>query len=133
MDGATKFVKGDALMSLVVTFITLVGGIIMGFINNVGSFQEIVQIYSTSTVGDGLMSQIPALLISVATGMIVTRSASESNLNEDVVHQLSAQPMVLILSALAMASLCLIGFPAPQVLTMSAILMVLGVTLMRCV
>ncbi|HIY81147.1 MAG TPA: flagellar biosynthesis protein FlhA [Firmicutes bacterium] len=131
MDGATKFVKGDAIMSLVVTFINLVGGIIMGFINHVGSFQEIVQIYSTSTVGDGLMSQIPALLISVATGMIVTRSASESNLNEDVVHQLSAQPMVLILSALAMASLCLIGFPALQVLTMSAILMVLGVTLMR--
>lgn len=63
--------------------------------------------------------------------MIVTRSASESNLNEDVVHQLSAQPMVLILSALAMASLCLIGFPALQVLTMSALLMVLGVTLMR--
>ena len=83
MDGATKFVKGDSIMSIVTTFINLIGGVIVGFINNVGSFSEIMSIYSTSTVGDGLMSQIPALLISVATGMIVTRSASEANLNED--------------------------------------------------
>ena len=59
MDGASKFVKGDAIMSLVVTFINLIGGIVMGFLNNVGTFSEIMQIYSTATVGDGLMSQIP--------------------------------------------------------------------------
>lgn len=131
MDGASKFVKGDAIMSLLVTFINLIGGIAIGFVNNVGTFQEIMQIYSTSTVGDGLMSQIPALLISVATGMIVTRSASEANLNEDVIHQFSSQPMVLIMSAIAMSMLCFIGFPVPQVLTMSAILLVLGFLLMR--
>ncbi len=131
MDGASKFVKGDAIMSLLVTFINLVGGIVIGFINNVGTFQEIMQIYSTSTVGDGLMSQIPALLISVATGMIVTRSASEANLNEDVIHQFSSQPMVLIMAAIAMSMLCFIGFPVPQVLTMSAILLILGLVLMR--
>ena len=131
MDGASKFVKGDAIMSLLVTFINLVGGIVIGFINNVGTFQEIMQIYSTSTVGDGLMSQIPALLISVATGMIVTRSASEANLNEDVIHQFSSQPMVLIMAAIAMSMLCFIGFPIPQVLTMSAILLILGLMLMR--
>jgi len=131
MDGASKFVKGDAIMSLLVTFINLIGGIVIGFVNNVGTFQEIMQIYSTSTVGDGLMSQIPALLISVATGMIVTRSASEANLNDDVIHQFSSQPMVLIMSAIAMSMLCFIGFPVPQVLTMSAILLVLGFLLMR--
>ncbi len=131
MDGASKFVKGDAIMSLLVTFINLIGGIAIGFVNNVGTFQEIMQIYSTSTVGDGLMSQIPALLISVATGMIVTRSASEANLNDDVIHQFSSQPMVLIMSAIAMSMLCFIGFPVPQVLTMSAILLVLGFLLMR--
>ena len=131
MDGASKFVKGDAIMSLVVTFINLIGGIVMGFLNNVGTFSEIMQIYSTATVGDGLMSQIPALLISVATGMIVTRSASEANLNTDVIKQLSAQPTVLILAAIAMSMLCFIGFPAPQVLTMSAILLILGLILMR--
>jgi len=131
MDGASKFVKGDAIMSLVVTFINLIGGIVMGFLNNVGTFSEIMQIYSTATVGDGLMSQIPALLISVATGMIVTRSASEANLNADVIKQLSAQPIVLILAAIAMSMLCFIGFPVPQVLTMSAILLILGLILIR--
>lgn len=131
MDGASKFVKGDAIMSLVVTFVNLVGGILIGFINQEGTFQQIVQTYSVATVGDGLMSQIPALLISVATGMIVTRSASENNLNEDVVRQFSGQPMALIMAAIAMASLCLIGFPPPQVLTMSGILLVLGLILLR--
>ena len=73
MDGASKFVKGDAIVSIIVTFINLIGGLIVGFMNNVGSFQEIINIYSTATVGDGLISQFPALLISVATGMVVTR------------------------------------------------------------
>ncbi len=131
MDGASKFVKGDAIMSLVVTFINLVGGIVMGFLGGVGTFEEIVQIYSTATVGDGLMSQIPALLISVATGMIVTRSASESSLNEDVIRQFSSQPRVLILAAIAMSMLCFIGFPIPQVLTMAGILLALGLVLLR--
>lgn len=131
MDGASKFVKGDAIISLVVTFVNLVGGIVMGFINQVGSFQEIMQIYSVATVGDGLMSQIPALLISVATGMIVTRSASEANLNEDVIRQFSSQPVVLIMAGIAMSTLCLIGFPAPQVLTMSILMILLGVILRR--
>jgi len=131
MDGASKFVKGDAIMSLVTTFINLIGGILVGFMTGVGSFGEIMQIYSTATVGDGLMSQIPALLISVATGMIVTRSASENNLNEDVIHQFTSQPMVLIMTSLAMICLCFIGFPVPQVLTLSAMLMGLGLLLMR--
>ena len=131
MDGASKFVKGDAIMSLVTTFINLVGGIIVGFITKVGDFSAILSVYSTATVGDGLMSQVPALLISVATGMIVTRSASENNLNEDVIHQFTSQPMVLIMASLAMVCLCFIGFPIPQVLTMSAMLMALGVVLMR--
>lgn len=131
MDGASKFVKGDAIISLVVTFINLIGGIIIGFVNQVGTFQEIVQIYSVATVGDGLMSQIPALLISVATGMIVTRSASEESLNEDVVHQFSAQPKVLIMAGCAMLLFCFIGFPAPQVIFMSVLLITLGIILQR--
>lgn len=131
MDGASKFVKGDAIMSLVVTFINLIGGIVIGFINHVGTFQEVMKIYSTATVGDGLMSQIPALLISVATGMIVTRSASESNLNTDVIKQFSSQPAVLIMAGLSMITLCFIGFPVAQVLTMSGFLIVLGLLLLR--
>ena len=131
MDGATKFVKGDAIMSLVTTFINLIGGVIIGMVAGQGSISEIMQIYSISTVGDGLMSQIPALLISVATGMIVTRSASDNNLNEDVSKQFLSQPLVLIMAAIAMVMLIFIGFPAAQILVMSGILLVLGLILMR--
>lgn len=131
MDGATKFVKGDAIMSLVATFINLVGGVIIGFITGVGDFSQVMQIYSVATVGDGLMSQVPALLISVATGMIVTRSASENNLNEDVSHQFLSQPMVLIMAGLAMFMTIFIGFPKPQVIIMSSLLIILGIFLMR--
>ena len=90
-----------------------------------------MQIYSVATVGDGLMSQVPALLISVATGMIVTRSASENNLNEDVSHQFLSQPMVLIMAGLAMFMTIFIGFPKPQVIIMSSLLIILGIFLMR--
>ena len=131
MDGATKFVKGDSIMSIVTTFINLIGGVIVGFINNVGSFSEIMSIYSTSTVGDGLMSQIPALLISVATGMIVTRSASEANLNEDISSQLFSQPRVLIMAGMAMLCTMFIGFPKAQVTTVSIAMIALGLILLR--
>lgn len=131
MDGASKFVKGDAIISIIVTLINLIGGVIMGFVNNVGTFGDIMALYSTATVGDGLMSQIPALLISVATGMIVTRSASDSNLNADVVKQFTSQPIVLIIAGCVMLCLTLIGFPVVQVSVMSALLIGLGITLMR--
>lgn len=131
MDGASKFVKGDAIVSIIVTIINLVGGITMGFINNVGSFSEIMNIYSIATVGDGLMSQIPSLLISMATGMIVTRSASSSNLNIAVAKQFLSQPLALIISGLVMLTLCFIGFPALQVCIISAILISIGIVLLR--
>ena len=132
MDGASKFVKGDAIMSILVTLVNLIGGIIIGFMEKVGTFSEIMQIYTTATVGDGLISQMPALLISVATGMIVTRSASESNLNDDLSKQFLSQPFVLIISGAIMSSLLLIpGFPKIQIATISAVLITLGLFLLR--
>lgn len=130
MDGATKFVKGDAIISIIITMINFVGGLIIGFMNNQGSFQEIMQIYTTSTIGDGLVSQIPALLISVSTGMVVTRSASESNLSEEVSRQFLAQPRVLIMAGCAVSCLCLIpGFPVFQILIIAAVLIGGGIYL----
>lgn len=131
MDGASKFVKGDAIMSIVVTFVNLIGGIIMGFMNGGGSFSDIIQTYSVATVGDGLMSQIPALLISVSTGMIVTRSASESNMNDDFTKQFVSQPRVLMLAGIAMLFLMFIGFPPLQLIILSAMLIVLSVVISR--
>lgn len=132
MDGASKFVKGDAIVSIIVTFINLIGGLVMGFMNNVGNFQDIINIYSTATVGDGLISQFPALLISVATGMIVTRSASEANISTELVKQFTSQPKVLIMSGGIILSLILIpGFPKLQIILMGLILIGLGYSLQK--
>lgn len=131
MDGATKFVKGDAIMSIIVTFINLIGGVLVGMLSGMGDFNTIMGIYSTSTVGDGLVSQIPALLISVATGMVVTRSSSESTLAEDMSRQFLSQPTVLILTGVVLLFTIFIGFPALQVLILSSGLILLGILLMR--
>lgn len=84
MDGATKIVKGDAVMSLITTAVNLIGGSIIGIVQSGDSIGNVLNTYSIATVGDGLVSQIPALLISTATGMIVTRAVSEGSLNEDI-------------------------------------------------
>lgn len=131
MDGASKFVKGDSIMSIVVTLINLIGGVIIGFINGEGDFTTIMQTYSIATVGDGLMSQIPALLVSVASGMMVTRSASEANLNADIGKQFLSQPRVLIIAGGVLMCTVFIGFPVLQVTILSAILIGLGIFLIR--
>lgn len=131
MDGASKFVKGDAIISIIITLINLIGGVAVGFLNGQGDFGTIMSTYSTSTVGDGLMSQIPALLISVSTGMLVTRSASSADLNTDVMQQFSSQPTVLVIAGCALPLLCFIGFPPLQMLLVSAALVLTGVLLLR--
>ncbi|HVW45807.1 MAG TPA: flagellar biosynthesis protein FlhA [Solirubrobacterales bacterium] len=97
MDGASKFVKGDAIAGILIVMINLIGGIVVGVMQQGLSFPEAVQHYSLLTVGDGLAAQIPALLISVAAGILVTRSASERDLGNDIAAQIFAQrkaPMV---------------------------------------
>ena len=129
MDGASKFVKGDAVMSIVITFINFIGGLIIGMVQGGQSFGDVLNVYSIATVGDGLVSQIPALLISTATGMIVTRAASSSTLGEDVTKQFLSQPVVIILAGCALLSLCLIpGMPIPQMLLISGLLIWFGVS-----
>ena len=96
MDGATKIVKGDAIMSLLITMINFLGGVIIEILMNHGEFASALTRYSIVTIGDGLVSQLPALMISTATGMIVTRSVSEGSLNKDVIKQFKAQPRAII-------------------------------------
>ena len=96
MDGATKIVKGDATMSLIITMINFIGGTIIGMVMNAGTFSDVISRYSIVTIGDGLVSQLPALMISTATGMIVTRSVSEGSLNKDVVGQFKNQPRAIM-------------------------------------
>ena len=124
MDGATKIVKGDAVMSLITTAINLIGGSIIGIVQSGSSISAVLSTYSIATVGDGLVSQIPALLISTATGMIVTRAVSEGSLNEDVSKQFLAQPHAMIVSGAAVAVMAVIpGMPAVRTLVVAACLM----------
>jgi len=112
MDGATKIVKGDAVMSLITTVINLVGGIIIGMVQGGGDLQTVAQTYTIATVGDGLVGQIPSLLVSTATGMIVTRAVAEGSLNEDISREFLAQPRAFILTGLILCALVVVpGVP----------------------
>ncbi|WP_424765777.1 flagellar biosynthesis protein FlhA [Paenibacillus sp. sgz302251] len=99
MDGASKFVKGDAIASIIILVINLVGGFIIGMTIHSLSFGESLSTFSILTIGDGLVSQIPALLISTAAGLIVTRAASDGNLAEDVTAQLFKYPKLLYIAS----------------------------------
>ena len=132
MDGATKLVKGDAIASMIIAVINLVGGMIIGMLQGGMPLEEVVSVYTIATVGDGLVSQIPGLMISVATAMIVTRAASENNLNVDVKNQFLSQPQVLVIAGIVIAAMAIIpGAPALQILTLAILLSGFGLLLIR--
>jgi len=106
MDGATKIVKGDATMSIILALVDLIGGFAIGMLQEGMDLGAALATYSTATIGDGLVSQLPSLMISTATGMIVTRSVSDGSLNTDVMGQFSAQPRAF---AVAGAALIFLG------------------------
>lgn len=112
MDGASKFVKGDAISSLIIVAINSVGGIIIGILMKNLSASQAAQDYIKLTIGDGLVSQIPALLISISTGIIVTRSKNGESLGNELVKQLTGFPKVLGMAACVLLVMAIIpGFP----------------------
>ncbi len=112
MDGATKIVKGDSIMSLITTAINLIGGSVIGIVQSGQSIGDVLTTYSIATVGDGLVGQIPSLLISTATGMIVTRAVSQGSLNDDVSGQFTAQPYAIMIAGIATAVIAVVpGMP----------------------
>lgn len=132
MDGATKIVKGDAVMSLIITAVNFLGGMIIGVVQSGMEFSEVLSVYSIATVGDGLVSQIPALLISTATGMVVTRAVSEGSLNEDASRQFTAQPKAIMITGATLAIMLVIpGMPKIQLGAVSLLLMLGGYQLMK--
>lgn len=132
MDGATKIVKGDAIMSIIITLINLIGGSVIGILQGGMDFSTVLSVYSIATVGDGLVSQIPALLISTATGMIVTRAVSQGSLNDDVSGQFLAQPRAIIFAGVVLAVLILIpGMPKFQLAVLAIALILVGLRLQK--
>lgn len=112
MDGASKFVKGDAIAAIVITLVNLLGGFAIGVAQYGMPFGEAINTYSLLSIGDGLVSQVPALLLSVATGLIVTRAVADSDMGSDIVGQVFARKMPLRVAGFGALALCAIpGLP----------------------
>lgn len=126
MDGASKFVKGDAIAGIVITIINIIAGFIIGATRLNLSMVESLERFTLLTVGDGLVSQIPALMISTATGIVVTRAASDSSLGQDVFKQLFGQPRVMFILSGVLFVLGVTPLPDIPLFTLSAGFLYLG-------
>lgn len=127
MDGAAKFIKGDAIAGLVITAVNIIAGFVIGVTQMGMQLADALTTYTILTIGDGLVSQIPALLVSVAAGIVVTRSASSDRLDTELGKQLGAKPKVLYIAAATMVLFALIpGFPMLPFLLLAIITGALG-------
>ncbi len=126
MDGAMKFVKGDAIAAIIITVINIIGGLIIGVMQRGMDFTQAIQTYTTLTIGDGMVAQIPALMISVAAGIVVTRVASEnkeSNLGREIVGQVTSYPKAIVITAILLFIMALIpGLPHLAFFILSGVL-----------
>ena len=124
MDGASKFVRGDAIAAVIIVAINTIGGFIVGVAQLGLSVPESLQRFTLLTVGEGIVTQVPALLISTATGIIVTRAANESDFGRDISKQLTAQPNALLIAAILCGVFGIAGLARPILLGLSALLFV---------
>lgn len=122
MDGASKFVRGDAIAGLIITVINIIGGLIIGTLQKGMPFTEAAQTYTILTIGDGLVSQIPTLLISTAAGIVISRAGGESDLGKDITRQIFFSPKVLLATSGIMVVLGLVpGLPNVPFFILSAV------------
>ncbi len=127
MDGASKFVRGDAIAGLIITCINIIGGLIIGVLQHGMPLSEAAKTYTILTIGDGLVSQIPALIVSTAAGILVSRAASESHMGMDLLKQLTSYPRALFLaSGVLLFAGFVPGFPFIPFFLLSALLGVVG-------
>jgi len=132
MDGASKFISGNVKVGIFISVIDLVGGFIIGMALHKEGFQTAIATYTALTIGDGLLSQLPALLVSTATGIIVTRANSEGTFGRDVTRQFSQNAKIYIVAAAVLSLLSILpGFPWYVLLPMAALLAFVGIRLTR--
>ena len=133
MDGAMKFVKGDSIAGMIIAVVNIVGGTIIGITQNGMTAGEALHLYGILTIGDGLVSQIPSLLISISAGILITRTGdSDDNVGSQIGVQIFAQPKALLMAGGLVFLFALIpGFPKPQLFTLAALLGGLGYVLKR--
>ena len=131
MDGASKFVRGDAIASIVITLINVVGGLYVGMAEHGMALGKAAEVFTKLTIGDGLVTQIPAFLISLAAGLIVTRTSVDSDLPRDVVSQLFRHPEAMFLAAAFLIALSFTGLPAGPLLALGVGCGLMGIALNR--
>ncbi len=118
MDGASKFVRGDAVAGLLITAVNILGGLYIGVINEGMTLPQAASVFTTLTIGDGLVAQIPAFLISIAAGLIVTRTSADSDLSRDAVSQVFRHPTALFIAAGFLIAAAFTGLPAAPLLAL---------------
>jgi len=127
MDGASKFIKGDAIAGLLVTFVNIIGGLIIGMMTMELPFDEVGRIFVLATIGDGLITQIPALLVSTASGIIITRSGRDSTFGAEMARQILSQPYALIMGGVLLILVSLMpGLPMIPMWGVAIVLMIVG-------
>ena len=131
MDGAGKFVRGDAVAGIVITLTNIAGGLYVGMVQSGMPLSRSIDVFTRLTIGDGLVTQVPALLLSLAAGLIVTRSSTDRHLPRAIVEQLFGQTEALFLATGFLVVLALTGLPAVPLLTLAGICLVTGVALHR--
>ena len=123
MDGASKFVRGDAIAGIIIVFVNILGGFAIGVLQKGMAMSEALSVYTILTIGEGLVTQIPALITSTAAGIIVTRAASTSNLGKDVVNQVLSQPKAIVLASVVIMGIGLVpGMPLMPFMALSSMI-----------
>jgi len=131
MDGASKFIKGDAIASIIILIINIIGGFIAGMVLHGMPFQEALYTFTLLTIGDGLVTQIPALLISTSTGLVVTRADSDNNLGQDLGKQMFRIPKTMFITAGVLVALGFLGLPKLPLFLIAVLLMAGAAALQR--
>ena len=132
MDGASKFVKGDAIAGIIILLINIIGGLVIGVMQHGMPWGQALQTYTLLTIGDGIVTQVPALVIAVGTGIIVTRSSSDANLSREALRQVSSFPKTLLLVSMALGGLLLLpGIPALPTLALTLCFLLAATLLYR--
>jgi len=123
MDGASKFVRGDAIAGIIIVFVNILGGFAIGVLQKGMAMTEALSVYTILTIGEGLVTQIPALITSTAAGIIVTRAASTSNLGKDVVNQVLTQPKAIVLASVIIMGIGFVpGIPLMPFMALSSMI-----------
>ena len=133
MDGASKFVRGDAVAALIIVFVNIIGGFVIGIVQQGLSLVAALQTYTLLTIGEGIVTQIPALLVSTATGIIVTRAAAESSFGEELSSQLIQEPRALAIAAALCFLFGIFGLPLIPLWSMGVILVLLFIQRRRAI